>query len=341
MALIYKKGFEPTVAIDDGHGMLKGNETPGKRTPIFPAGTGLKSETGNFMYENEFNRAVAGFLKTELVRCGFKVVMTAPTDADTPIGTRVSTANKAKCDLLISIHANAATGKWGTANGVETLSAPKHKNVAMVFQKHLMKGTAQRNRGWKDGSWLGLNGFNGPMVLVEAGFMDNLDEAAYLLSTAFREECARELAQATCEVFGMKYIEGGTSSSKPNPPSEYPYDTAKGIGTLTILVDKLNMRRDASFTSKVTAEGKKGQVYYVYDKQNGLYQISKTAWVSAGAQYTKFVPHPTKARKIHTVVKGDTLWGIASRNNTSVSKLEQLNKGLTSDIVPGQKIYLD
>ena len=337
MALLAKKGVKPKIGLDDGHGMT----TAGKRTPIFPAGSGMKSETGNFMHENEFNRAVVGFLKTELVRCGFDVVLTAPTDVDTPIGTRVATANSAKCDMLVSVHANAATATWGQANGMEVLSAPKYRKVADVILKHLAKGTAQKNRGWKDGSWLGLTGFNGPMVLVEAAFMDNLAEAKLLLQANYRQECAKEIAQGLCELFGMKYVENTSSSSTNNNAGAYPYDTTKGIGTVKILVDNLNMRKEASFTAPIVGQVQKPQVYYVYAEKNGLLQVAKEAWVSAGAAYTKYTPHPVKARRTYTIVKGDTLWGIASRNNTSVAKLEQLNKGLTSDIVPGQKIYLD
>lgn len=332
MVLLKKKGTKPHIALDDGHGMSTG----GKRTPILP--NGLKSETGMFMHENEFNRAVVKYLKTELIRCGFAVTLTAPTDADTGIGARVAVAKNAKADLLLSVHANAATGKWNTANGVETLSKPNVKDIALVFQKWLMKGTVQRNRGWKDGTWLGLNGFNGPVILVEAGFMDNLNEAKLLLSDDFRKECAKELAQAACEVFGMKYV-GANTSSSATPSNSYPYDTAKGIGTVTILSDTLNMRKEANFNSATAGTVKKGEVYYVYETKNGLHKISNTAWVSAGAAYTKFTKHPV--RKTHTIVKGDTLWGIASKNNTSVAKLMTLNKGLDAESLKvGQKIYL-
>ena len=43
---------------------------------------------------------------------------------------------------------------------------------------------------------------------------------------------------------------------------------------------------------------------------------------------------------VYTVKTGDTLWAIATKNGTSVSKLESLNPGLTSDINPGDIIYL-
>src|SRR5690606_5129989 len=104
------------IAIDDGHGM----ETAGKRTPVFKDGTKSPQTGNNFTHENEFNRAVAKYLKEELERCGMKTIMVAPTDEDTPLETRVATANKAKADFYISIHANALNGKWGSHGGTET-----------------------------------------------------------------------------------------------------------------------------------------------------------------------------------------------------------------------------
>lgn len=66
------------IALCDGHGM----ETAGKRTPMFSDGT--------FMRENEFNRAVVALLDVHLKRCGFRTLIVAPTDIDTPLRTRTS-----------------------------------------------------------------------------------------------------------------------------------------------------------------------------------------------------------------------------------------------------------
>jgi N-acetylmuramoyl-L-alanine amidase len=80
-------------------------------------------------------------------------------------------------------------------------------------------------------------------------------------------------------------------------PKEYPYDTDKGIGTVKILVDSLNIRNGASFDDKVIGTVDKNEVYYVYQESNGLYKISNSGWVSAGSYYTQFTPHPKKSKK--------------------------------------------
>lgn len=194
------------IAIDDGHGMA----TAGKRTPIFPDGT-KSPETGkNFMHENEFNRAVKRYLKEELERCGFRTILVAPTDDDTPLSTRVAVANNANADLYVSIHANANTSQWGTWGGAETYTwgSGESLRIGRIIHRHLMQGTPLRDRGVKDGSWLYvIKNTRMPAVLVECAFMDNLEEAKLLLSDSFRRECAREIAMGICEAYGVQYVE--------------------------------------------------------------------------------------------------------------------------------------
>jgi N-acetylmuramoyl-L-alanine amidase len=204
-----------TIILDDGHGM----NTAGKRTPIFPSP--IKSETGNFMHENEFNRAVVKYLGEHLVRNGFKVINIAPTDEDTSLTTRVRNANNANGGLYISVHANAMTGEWGNAKGIETYAFTDDatsKLIGGVIHKHLKKGTPQVDRGLKDGDWLYVvKNTKMPAVLVECGFMDNLEEAKLLLSDAFRRENAQEIAMGICELYGRTFKDEAKPASTPTP----------------------------------------------------------------------------------------------------------------------------
>ncbi|MFB9330082.1 N-acetylmuramoyl-L-alanine amidase [Paenibacillus aurantiacus] len=184
------------VAICDGHGM----ETPGKRTPVF--------SDGSVMKENEFNRSVAAKLDTHLRRCGFRTLLVASTDVDTPLQARTDAANKAKADLYISIHANAAGEAWGSACGIETFHYPTSaasKRAAEILHRHLIAGTQLPNRGVKTADFHVLRETNMPSVLVEAGFMTNQDEARLLMSESYRSECAEELARGICELFGVAF----------------------------------------------------------------------------------------------------------------------------------------
>lgn len=211
-----------TIILDDGHGLY----TPGKRSPIFPSDSGLKSETGNFMHENEFNRAVVKYLGEHLLRNKFKVINVAPTDEDTPLSTRVAIANKAKAGLYISVHANAMTSNWGKAKGVETFAytdSAKSKLIGSIIHKHVKGGTPQVDRGLKNGDWLYIvRKTDMPTILVECGFMDNLEEVKLLLSDEYRRETAKEIALAVCEIYERTFIDESKPVviSKPKTKSE-------------------------------------------------------------------------------------------------------------------------
>lgn len=195
------------ISLDDGHGA----ETAGKRTPILPNGLKSKDTGKSFMHENEFNRAVKRKLKDHLERCGFKTLLVAPTDVDTPLKTRTDLANAKKADAYVSIHANAFDGKFdgNDPEGIETFHYPNSvngKRLATLVHKHLIKGTKQKDRGVKTANFHVLRETNMVSILVEAGFMDNLYEAKLLLSDPFREEVAIEIAKGICDYFKVPFV---------------------------------------------------------------------------------------------------------------------------------------
>lgn len=194
------------IAIDDGHGM----ETPGKRTPFFP-------NTKKFMHENEFNRTVGNLLQENLERCGFRTLMVAPGDTDVPLSTRTNAANNAYANFYISIHANALNGIWGNQQGASTYHYPSSmqgKAAATIIHKHLIQGTAQKDRGVLAENFHVLRETKMPAVLVECAFMDNLREAQLLQTKAFRQECADDIARGICEIFGKTFVSEDMSISE-------------------------------------------------------------------------------------------------------------------------------
>lgn len=186
------------IAIDAGHGP----QTPGKRTPFFPDGT--------FMHENEFNHAVADMLEPQLLRCGFQTLRVFQPTVDTPLKDRTDAANAAGANLCLSIHANADGSEWGSANGIETfhyvLPSAESVRAATIIHRHLIEGTQLRDRGVKAADFHMVREPHMPSLLVECGFMSNLEEAKLLLTEAYRLECATEIAQGICEYFDVDYI---------------------------------------------------------------------------------------------------------------------------------------
>lgn len=91
-----------------------------------------------------------------------------------------------------------------------------------------------------------------------------------------------------------KDIESGINESKgDNKVSTFKPDTSRGIGYLIVKVDDLNIRTDASFSSKVDKIADKDDRYTVYDKKNGLYKVGGNQWVSAGEAFVTYYPHPS------------------------------------------------
>ena len=193
------------IALDNGHGI----RTPGKRTPKWTDGTKSIYTKNDFMHEWEFNRGVVKRLKVELERNGFRVLEVSPTDIDTSIIRRTRAANLAKADIYVSVHANALGNVWNEkVNGIETLTSGKGESLALgkILQKHMVWASGLRDRGLKDGSWLGVvKGTHMPAVLVECGFMDNPAEAKMLNMSEYRQQMAVALCKGICEYYNVVY----------------------------------------------------------------------------------------------------------------------------------------
>lgn len=195
------------IAIDNGHGI----NTAGKRTPPLP-------DTGRVIREWEFNHATAKKLGELLKHNGFKVLYVSDTDQDTPLRTRTNLSNQAKADLFISIHYNALNGVWGTHGGIETFHHPyskKGEEAAKYVQDELIKHTGLRNRGVKSYNFQVLRESNMPAVLVECGFMDNLEEAKLMIDENYQRKCARAMAIGICRFFGVTFKDLTVTENKP------------------------------------------------------------------------------------------------------------------------------
>ncbi|NJL77354.1 MAG: N-acetylmuramoyl-L-alanine amidase [Saprospiraceae bacterium] len=132
--------------LDNGHA----KETPGKRSVPFK----LDGVTVQF-FEYEFNRDIVKRMLASLKEKGIKTYNLVPEEIeDISLAERVRRANTLSSSLpklYISIHSNAATPAPGsdwvapTISGMETWyyqSSTKGKNMAGIFQKHLVEATA-------------------------------------------------------------------------------------------------------------------------------------------------------------------------------------------------------
>ena len=202
-----------TWLLDPGHGgFIDGvYQTAGKRSPEFPDGSRL--------YEGEFNRDIvrrimqlATGYKLGRFRCPLPESYTTleldtinlvPTEEDTPLRTRVNTANelhreKKNC-IYVSIHSNAfGYGKeFNSAQGTCTFHHYRSSTGAVLaksLQRWLADLTPFRDRGVRaNDSWANfyvLRKTHMPAVLSENGFMTNFDDATKLLDPEVRQAIA-------------------------------------------------------------------------------------------------------------------------------------------------------
>lgn len=183
------------ILIDNGHGQ----ETPGKRSPVWPDGSQLLE----WKYAREIAHKVVLSLKT----LGIAAEVLVPESNDVSLAERCRRVNRIasvigrKNCLLVSIHVNASTGLPNAkARGweIHTYSGQSISDTyATIFYneaKALLMDDTKMRGDWsdKDPDWDSnfamLRDTICPSVLTENCFMDNIDDCKYLLSENGKKE---------------------------------------------------------------------------------------------------------------------------------------------------------
>ena len=173
------------ILLDNGHG----ENTPGKRSPLWP--------NGQQLFEWSYTREIASRINSELSKLGIDSELIVRESVDVPIRERTRRVN-AICKeigirncLLISIHCNAFNGK---ARGWEVhtyLGQSKSDEYATVFwntAKDLLDTISPMRADFSDGDPDWDNNFGilretlCPAILTENLFMDNEEDCRFLLS---------------------------------------------------------------------------------------------------------------------------------------------------------------
>lgn len=170
--------------------------------------------------EKVYTLDVARRLERLLKAAGFKVVMTRTTDQYVSLERRIAIVQRAKADLLVSIHFNGF--RDARIEGAETFvmtpryvystpgrerdasmrtsrypgNAWDHWNAVLGYQVHReLVGTIRaKDRGLKRHRFFVLRMSPCPSVLVEAGFLSNAAEGRKVATAAYRDRIARGIA---------------------------------------------------------------------------------------------------------------------------------------------------
>lgn len=170
------------IAVFAGHG----GSDPGAVDPIELEENDGIYQDDIYSEESDINLAAALILQPMLEQKGHEVLMARTEDIYVSLYDRVDMANENDVDLVISLHANAASNS--TAAGIETLyyssmrfTSRKGKRLAGLVQTRLIDVTDTPNRGIKgrEKLWV-LRKTDMPAIFVEMGFITNLREEKLL-----------------------------------------------------------------------------------------------------------------------------------------------------------------
>lgn len=205
------------IALDAGHGF----NTSGKRTP-------------DGEREWSFNDKVLRYAQAELLKYEVEILrLDDPTGkTDVSLKARTDKANAWKADVLVSIHQNANTGKWGSWGGTETYIAPnasaKSKELANAVQKELVAALGLRNRGVKSSNLHMVRESKMPAILTEGAFMDSTTDIATLRSEAKLKAQGVAIARGIIAVYKPKLKPTTTPKPTPAPSTGTKYRVVVG-----------------------------------------------------------------------------------------------------------------
>lgn len=158
-------------------------------------------------------------------RLGVRVILTRDGDRELSLDERAAIANSNKSNLFLSIHADASPRRNARGSSVyflshtSTLAQPsasgggggdldfilwdmaqtshlsQSSRLAEILQEELqaVTGTEHVNRGIKQNSFRVLKGATMPAVLIEVGFISNVDEEKLLGSSDYQDKLAEAL----------------------------------------------------------------------------------------------------------------------------------------------------
>lgn len=171
------------------------------------------------IYEKEINLQIAKKVRDFLNPSGVTTLLTREEDEDyVPEGIkgrkakkqidlnyRISKATEVKADIFVSIHVNSTvTGKNSGAETFYHFSSAESKDLAVNIQQELIKISGMNRRIAKPGNFYIIKNTSMPAVIVEVGYLSNINERKKLQESWYQEQVARAIAKGIAN-----FIENG------------------------------------------------------------------------------------------------------------------------------------
>ena len=299
---------------------MNNNEDRAVRKVIIDPGHGGTDSgaTGNNLLEKDYNLLISKYMYDRFKELGIPVAITRDSDTTLSPTDRVNTIlNKfgnSSDVILISNHVNSGGGE-----GAEVIYALRNKDTLAKRILENIGAAGQETRKYyqrrlpsdtsKDYYFIHRNTGNLEPLIVEYGFIDNTKDVEFLKENY--EELAESVISAVANYIGI------------------PYTPPEGLITNTYVVQKGD--------TLYSIANKLGTTVSELKKENNL--------TTNTLQIGEVLRIPTKEiyeeeENIYIVKKGDSLYSIANKYNTTVDELKRINN-LTSNILSiGQVLKL-
>jgi N-acetylmuramoyl-L-alanine amidase len=350
---------------------MNNNEDRAVRKVIIDPGHGGTDSgaTGNNLLEKDYNLLISKYMYDRFKQLGIPVAITRDSDTTLSPTDRVNTIlNKfgnSSDTILISNHVNSGGGE-----GAEVIYALRNKDTLARRILENIGATGQETRKYyqrrlpsdtsKDYYFIHRNTGNLEPLIVEYGFIDDTKDVEFLKENY--KELAEAVISAVANYIGVPYTppEGITTNTYVVQKGDSLYSIANKLGTTVselkkennLTTNTLQIGEVLRIPTKEIYEGEEN--VYIVQKGDTLYSIAAannttvdelkkannlTSNILSTGQLLK-IPSALLPESTYIVKKGDSLYSIANKYNTTVDELKRINN-LTSNILSiGQVLKL-
>ena len=350
---------------------MNNNEDRAVRKVIIDPGHGGTDSgaTGNNLLEKDYNLLISKYMYDRFKELGVPVAITRDSDTTLSPTDRVNTIlNKfgnSSDVILISNHVNSGGGE-----GAEVIYALRNKDTLAKRILENIGAAGQETRKYyqrrlpsdtsKDYYFIHRNTGNLEPLIVEYGFIDNTKDVEFLKENY--EELAEAVISAVANYIGVPYTppEGLITNTYVVQKGDTLYSIANKLGTTVS-----ELKKENNLTSNTLQIGQVLRIptKEIYEEEENVYVVKKgdTLYSIAAANNTTVdelkkvnnltsnilstgqllkIPSALLPESTYTVKKGDSLYSIAKKYNTTVDELKRTNN-LTSNILSiGQVLKL-
>lgn len=175
------------IVIDPGHGGMD------------PGAVGISGRT-----LEKYNVIwIARDLKALLEKAGAKVIMTREGDNYLSLDARARLANQRGAHIFVSIHNDANLNRQIRGTTTYLYDAASRPLAASV-QRELVRALGSNDIGVRQAPFYVIRKTQMPAILVEVGFMTNVNEEKLLVDPSYRLRAARGIYHGIVNYFGSK-----------------------------------------------------------------------------------------------------------------------------------------